>query len=138
MRKSNLPNEIFRHFRPLQFGRRGEVGPQRNGGISFRCLQHDDSSIDFWVYICPLTAGFSAKEAVRRLRENAEKASPWGHFVPTDEPLIFQLVQELTRSELTSAHLKLLLLHIIETNMAVETKVAQLATLNTKNEYATD
>lgn len=133
-----MPNEIFRHFRPLQFSKRGEVVPKKNGGISFRCLQHEDSSIDFWVYICPTTAGFSAKEAVRRLRENADKASPWGHFAPTEEPLIYQLVSELTRSELTSAHLKLMLLNIIETNIAVETRQAQLSLLNTKKEYAAD
>lgn len=93
-------NQIFRHFRPLELTKRGELIPQRNGGISFLCLPFDERKYKFWLYICPMNMGFSSKAAVTALRTRAESAAPWGEFQLTDEPLIDQLLREACNSEL--------------------------------------
>jgi hypothetical protein len=128
-------NEIFRHLRPLEINRRGEIISQRNGGVSFLCYQKEDSSIDFWVYVCPLNAGFSAKAAVNKLRESSKNADPWGSFQPNADPLILQLVSKVGKSELPTSVTQMLL-QITKNNLAVEEKLAAMKPKSSLNIYA--
>lgn len=97
---------------------------QRNGGISFLCLQHEDSRVDFWVYVCPLDAGFSSKAAVRRLRDAKESAAPWGTFMPTNDPLLSQLCAQVRQTDLPST-VPTILLEMIVNNIEVLHKQQQ-------------
>lgn len=131
--------EFFRHFRPLEVNQRGEIISQRNGGISFLCKQHGDSSIDFWIYICPFTAGFSSRAAVTRLRKSAEHAAPWGRLGhPTDEPLILQLVRGISEKRDLPTDVTRILREIVEINLGVEDKHEQLKEQNAIQLYAKD
>lgn len=89
------------------------------------CIQKEDSSMDFWIYICPFNAGFSAKAAVTRLRENRKIAAPWGTIIPDGSPLILQLVSEVGKSELPTNVTKMLI-EIVQMNLQAEEKLEQL------------
>jgi len=94
--------EIFRHFRPLKFDRsRVTVTPLSNGGVSYLLRPTEDGTYNFWIYICPFDAGFSAKAAVKRLREVVDDGvAPWGTIKMNSLPLIDQLVAATTQTDL--------------------------------------
>jgi hypothetical protein len=53
--------------------------------------------------MCPLSAGFSARAAVMRLREAAaNNVVPWGKIKIDGRPLIDQLLEEAQKNELPS------------------------------------
>lgn len=131
--------EFFRHFRPLEVNQRGEIISQRNGGISFLCIQHEDSSIDFWIYVCPFTAGFSSRAAVNGLRQSRTRASPWGRIEqPTDEPLILQLVRAVGQKTDLPTDVTRIIREIAEQNLAAEEKHAQLKEQNAIQLYSSE
>lgn len=95
--------EIFRHYRPLHFDKaRTELKPLKNGGVSFMLRPTDQRTYEFWVHICPLDAEFSAKAAVKRLREAADSVVvPWATITLDDRPIVQQLIEaSLTHSSL--------------------------------------
>ena len=89
----NYSREIFRHLRPHDFDPyRKEITPNQFGGLSFLVHPINDE-FDFWVYICPNNTTFSARQAVKSLRERAANGVvPFGTFTPSEEPLIDQLI----------------------------------------------
>jgi hypothetical protein len=92
-----MKTEIFRHLRPHQYNPRIEnVEPMINGGISFMLQPVGEKQYDYWISICPLDCSFSAKQAVKNLREAAERGVvPWGTMTLTDDPLINQLENDV-------------------------------------------
>jgi|SRR5579859_537495 len=92
-----MPNqaEIFRHLRPSWYDRKSHtVKPLTNGGISFLLKPTAERTYNFWIYICPEDASFSAKQAVKTLREIAARQTvPWGTLTTSDEPIIEQLTK---------------------------------------------
>lgn len=83
-------------------------------------------SYDFWIYICPLDAEFSAKQAVYSLRlaENYG-CVPWGNITLDGSPLIDLLVDATVKTSLpteTSSMVK----WIKEKNKYMNAKLDQL------------
>lgn len=131
--------EFFRHIRPLEVNQRGEITSQRNGGISFLCVQHEDSSIEFWIYVCPFSAGFSARAAVARLRQSKTMAAPWGRIDgPTEEPLLLQLVKSISQEKTLPTSVTGILRQIVEQNLTAEEKHAHLKEQNAIKIYSTE
>ena len=97
-------SEIFRHLRPMRFNKdRMTVTPQRNGGISYLVKPTNvvRGEYEFWLYICPLDSEFSAKAAVKRLREVSEAGvAPWGRFRLDTWPLMDYLIWHTARTDL--------------------------------------
>lgn len=95
-------SEIFRHLRPLYFDKdRVTVTPQRNGGVTYLVKPIGQAHYEFWIYICPLDAEFSAKVATRKLREVANNGvAPWGNFRLEQWPLMDYLVWHTARTDL--------------------------------------
>jgi hypothetical protein len=77
------------------------VTPQRNGGVSYLAKPVGPGEYEFWLYICPLNAEFSAKAAVRKLREVvASGVAPWGCFKLERRPLMDYLVLNTSKTKL--------------------------------------
>lgn len=126
--------EIFRHFRQVELSPRGEMKPAKNGGLSFLAMHNDQGQIDFWIYICPLTAGFSAKAAVKKLREIKDVASPWGTFTLTDRPLLDQLLEQAVLTDIPTDIGEMIDL-IQSANATQEEKRMSKLSLNAKSIY---
>ncbi len=94
--------EIFRHLRPSWFNRKTHaIEPLTHGGVSFLLRPTGARTYDFWLYICPEDVSFSARQAVKTLRETAERGTvPWGTLTLGDEPII----EQLTRSIIYEQH----------------------------------
>lgn len=99
----------------MELNRKGETIPAQNGGISFMVVP---STGEFWIYICPMNAGFSKRQSVKCLREKYENnVVPWGTLMlDSSIPLIQQLVETASRSDLPS-EVGALLNIIIENNL---------------------
>lgn len=97
-----METEIFRHLRSTWFDRRNStLIPNPMGGVSFLLHPRAEKTYDFWVYICPETATFSAKQSVKTLRErHAAGIVPFGTISLTDEPLIEQLIRFVLNEEM--------------------------------------
>lgn len=130
-------NEVFRHLRPQDFCLRKQKTPQKNGGISFLCVLNDVGEYDFWIHICPLTAGFSVKSAVHRLRHARVNASPWGTITLDERPLLDQLVDSIFSSELPTTLLELLT-YIQSTNLNVARKLEKINNNTSIDLYESD
>lgn len=126
--------EIFRHFRQIELSERGEMKPARNGGLSFLAMHNDNGQIDFWIYICPLSAGFSARAAVKKLREIRTVASPWGTFKLTDRPLLEQLLHHATITDIPTDIGRMINL-IQSANEIQQKKQALQLSMNSKQIY---
>lgn len=98
---SEKKSNIFRHLRPRYFNSlKHSLDPHFNGGISFLLRPVGEGEYSFWVYICPPTAGFSSKQAVRSLVETADRGTvPWGTLHITEEPLLDQLIRFMIRED---------------------------------------
>lgn len=108
--------------------------PAKNGGLSFLAMHNDQGQIDFWVYICPLTAGFSAKAAVKKLREIKDVAAPWGTFTLTDQPLLDQLLEQSILTDIPTDIGSLIDLIRSANTQQEEKRIAKLS-INTKQLY---
>ena len=126
--------EIFRHFRQVELSPRGEMKPAKNGGLSFLAMHNDQGQIDFWIYICPLTAGFSAKAAVKKLREIKDVAAPWGTFTLTDQPLLDQLLEQSILTDIPTDIGSLIDLIRSANTLQEEKRITKLP-INTKQLY---
>lgn len=94
--------EIFRHFRPTWFDKnRAVVSPLPNGGISFLFLPVGaKSDFNYWIYVCPDDAIFSAKVAVSKLREVAIRGvKPWGTITLAEDSLLDTAVKSVIKEE---------------------------------------
>ncbi len=120
--------EIFRHLRPKWYDRKKhEIVPQKFGGISFLLTPVSEKTYNFWVYMCPQSAIFSTKQAVKTLRDKALGGIvPFGQIVMDDSPLMDQLAKFLIQEQMAlpseSAHYAL---EIIITNVYAERKLEQ-------------
>jgi hypothetical protein len=85
--------EIFRHLRPHWYNRTSHtIEPLTHGGVSFLLKPTAERTYDFWIYICPEDASFSARQAVKSLRDvQARGVVPWGTLTLADDPIIEQL-----------------------------------------------
>lgn len=125
-------------MRPLKLSKRGELEPERNGGVSFLLTPFAERHYNFWVYLCPWSAGFSAKTAVHALRKAVEnQVAPWGFLQLDDRPLIDQLYQATTSvpEHLAKSDLITMLTQIGIRNMVQETKL-RIAYRDSKQFYA--
>lgn len=108
-----MEQEIFRHLRSKWYDRRkDDIVPAKFGGISFLLKPVADKTYDFWVYFCPKTAVFSAKQAVKTLRERSQEGIvPFGRIILDDSPLIDQLIKYLVKEQMSlpseTAHMAL-------------------------------
>lgn len=95
-------SEIFRHLRPLTFDKdRLALAPRRNGGVSYMLRLKEDSTYDFWLYVCPLDAEFSSKAAVHKLRQVADSGvAPWANVTMNGAKLIDLLVAATVQTDL--------------------------------------
>ena len=84
--------DIFRHYRPTKKGR-----PAEKGGLSFLLRPTDYRVYNYWVYMCPLDTEFSAKQAVKTLRDRADSnVKPWGRVdIQNETPLIDLILEDL-------------------------------------------
>ena len=130
-------DEVFRHLRPLEVSVRHTLIPQKNGGISFLCSTTKKTHFDFWVYICPFDAGFSPKGALNKLRLVKAKVSPWGVIELDDRPLIEQLCDAVSRSELPTKVTQMLV-DIQVINYAATLKLESIKNKSVLGLYATD
>lgn len=95
-------SEIFRHIRPHWYDyRTHRLVPQSKGGISFLLRPSAERTYDFWAYICPEDTEFSAKQAVKTLRDNAAKGTvPFGSVILTEEPIVDILTRFIINEEM--------------------------------------
>lgn len=95
--------EFFRHLRPQWFdAQRLQLVPEPRGGVSFLLVPVAEGRYDFWLNICPMTAPFSAKQAVAHLRRARQAGTaPWGTVTLDDRPIIQQLCEATHRSPAT-------------------------------------
>jgi hypothetical protein len=62
-------------------------------------LPFADGHYNFWVYLCPFTAEFSARAANHALRTAARNdVMPWGQFQINEHPLTDQLIKASIKS----------------------------------------
>lgn len=121
--------------------KRGELEPERNGGISFLLVPYAERQYNFWVYICPWSAGFSAKTAVHALRKAAENdVAPWGSLDLDDRPLIDQLFDatKSTPEHLAKSEMMSMLSQIGVTNMVQQAKLKMTYNGQATSFYAED
>lgn len=99
-----MQTEFFRHLRPHWFNReRMQIEPLTNGGISFLLFPVAEKTYDYWVYICPEDAMFSAKAAVKKLRQVKKTGTaPWGTIILTNKPIIDILCDNASLPKLPS------------------------------------
>ena len=95
-------SEIFRHLRPKWYDRKThQIIPQKFGGISFMLRPVAEKTYEFWIYMCPQSAMFSTKQAVKTLRDRAsEGVVPFGRLVLDDSLLIDQLAKYLIQEQM--------------------------------------
>lgn len=130
LRIVNVPKmtEIFRHLRPKWYDRKThEIIPQKFGGISFLLTPVSEKTYDFWIYMCPQSAMFSTKQAVKTLRDRvAEGIVPFGRIVIDDSPLMDQLAKFLIQEQMVlPSDAAKYALEIIITNSYAQKKHAQ-------------
>jgi hypothetical protein len=119
--------------------KRGELEPERNGGVSFLLIPFADRHYDFWVYICPWSAGFSSKTAVHSLRKAVDNnVAPWGTLEMDDRPLIDQLYEATTSvpEHLAKSEMMSMLSQIGITNMVQQAKMKMAFTGQGTSFYA--
>ena len=94
--------EIFRHLRPHWYDKRThQLVPQPFGGISFLLKPTAEKQYDFWVYICPDDTAFSARQAVKSLRERATTGVvPFGTLQLNEDPLVDQLTRYVINEQM--------------------------------------
>lgn len=120
--------EIFRHLRPKWYDRKTHsIIPQKFGGISFLLKPVSEKTYDFWIYMCPQSAMFSTKQAVKTLRDKAsEGIVPFGQIKLDDSPLMDQLAKFLIQEQMAlPSDAAKYALEIIITNSYAEKKHAQ-------------
>lgn len=138
-----METEIFRHLRSNWFDRRtSTLIPNPMGGVSFLLRPKAEKTYDFWVYICPDTASFSAKQSVKTLRERAASGVvPFGTISLTEEPLIEQLIRfVLSESGALPSELGKQVLEILICNISARTtfEKVKLAASSSVQHYETD
>ena len=106
-------SEIFRHIRPLWYDhKRHTLTPHERGGVSFLLKPLREGVYNFWICICPEDVEFSSRQAVKTLRDTAERGVvPFGTITPSGEPLVDVLTRYVIneRMELPSEASKQLL-----------------------------
>lgn len=87
--KKTNSSEIFRHLRPHWFDYKSHrLIPHSQGGVSFLLRPQSPGTYDFWIYICPENATFSSRQAVKTLRDSADRGIvPFGTIQISDEPI---------------------------------------------------
>ena len=98
LRKMKNESEVFRHLRPNWFDRNAfELKPRSKGGISFLLVPTEQTKVyNFWLYMCPMDAVFSAKQAVKTLRDvYRNNVVPWGTITLSHKPILDELVSTL-------------------------------------------
>ena len=121
-------SEIFRHLRPKWYDRKThQIIPQKFGGISFMLRPVAEKTYEFWIYMCPQSAMFSTKQAVKTLRDRcADGVVPFGHIVLDETPLMDQLTRFLIKEQMTlPSESAQYALEIVITNAYAEKKLLQ-------------
>jgi hypothetical protein len=74
--------------------------PLANGGISYLVEATGKDQYQYWVYGCPPDIPFSAKQAIKSLKEVKERGTkPW-HFIQTDgEPILDSLIRSVINED---------------------------------------
>jgi hypothetical protein len=98
--------------------------PSSYGGISFLFHPREQGIYDYWIYVCPLDAKFSAAAAVARLNTLIDETiKPWGTINKTDEPILSTAIRSIISEEdelpTTVSHLAL---KFVMTNLKEQTK----------------
>jgi hypothetical protein len=120
-----MSNSFFRHFRPEYFDRKTmAMKPAAYGGISFLFHPREQGIYDYWIYVCPTDAKFSATAAVTRLNTLIDGSiKPWGTINKTDEPILSTAIRSIISEEdelpTTVSHLAL---KFVMTNLQEQTK----------------
>lgn len=120
-----MSNSFFRHFRPEYFDKRTmSIKPAAYGGISFLFHPREQGVYDYWIYVCPTDAKFSAAAAVTRLNTLIDgNIKPWGTINKGDEPILSTAVRSVIseQNELptTVSHLAL---KFVMNNLQEQTK----------------
>jgi hypothetical protein len=99
-------------------------------------LPFAEGQYNFWVYLCPFTAGFSARAAVNAMRTAVwNNVVPWGQVHIDDRPLIEQVVEAAEHRDLPSDLLKMLN-EIEQINLQEEHKKKKFMEQQYRNLYA--
>lgn len=120
-----MSNSFFRHFRPEYFDRKSmTMKPASYGGISFLFHPKEQGVYDYWIYVCPTDAKFSAAAAVNRLNTLIDGGiKPWGTINKSDEPILStavrSVIEEQNELPTTVSHLAL---KFVMTNLQEQTK----------------
>lgn len=117
--------EIFRHLRSHWYDTKsGTLVPGNMGGVSFLLKPTAERTYVFWVYICPNSAIFSAKQATKTLRERAtNEVVPFGEIKITDEPLLEQLIRFVLNEKMSlPSELGKQILDILIVNISARSK----------------
>ena len=97
-----MKSEIFRHVRPHWVNKaRKTIDPLPHGGISFLFLTSgEDKSYDYWIYICPDDAIFSARVAAAKLRQVAASGvKPWGNISLSSSSILDEAIKSVLAEE---------------------------------------
>lgn len=131
--------EIFRHLRPRVVDESGmKLSTLSMGGVSFLLRPVDTGVYNFWVYLCPPSAMFSSRQAVKSLRDRADAGVvPYGTISLNDSPLIEQLVNFICSNTSLPSEVPGYVSQICETNQLAETTLSaiQRTCQGTINEY---
>jgi hypothetical protein len=100
------------------------IKPAAYGGISFLFHPREQGVYDYWIYVCPTDAKFSAAAAVTRLNTLIDgNIKPWGTINKGDEPILSTAVRSVIseQNELptTVSHLAL---KFVMNNLQEQTK----------------
>jgi hypothetical protein len=70
------------------------------GGVSFMMKPIGEKVYEYWIYICPKSAPFSVKQAVKRLRDSAlGNTVPWGHIELDGSSILDLLIKSVMVEE---------------------------------------
>ena len=134
-----MTTEIFRHLRPYVVDESNmKLAAHSMGGLSFLLRPVDKGVYNFWVYMCPASAMFSSRQAVKSLRNRADSGVvPYGTIPINDSPLIEQLVDFICSNSSLPSEVPGYVSQIRETNQHAEAvlNAIQHACKGTINEY---
>lgn len=131
--------EIFRHLCPQVFNSRAmELENARMGGVSFLMRPIASGVYNFWVYVCPEDAQFSARQAVKSLRDRADSGTvEYGVVTLNGDPLIDQLIAATQASHALPSKIPDQISRILSTNAveAEKLRIERLAFSGSVYEY---
>lgn len=133
-------SEIFRHLRSHWFDHKTHrLIPNTHGGISFLLRPSAQGKYDFWIYMCPNDIVFSARQAVKSLREAvARETVPFGTIELTDEPILDLLTRFIVDERMvlpSEASKQMLAITIINGWAKKKMEQAQQKAVGAKKEY---